>query len=395
MEISNCQNDLINRSSACFNISTNLTKSGRAARNGKYACGYCDEKCVYSAIELGFTIGVLANLLVIVRVIRDRKLRDPSFIGIAALAVADLLFLTLNLTVSFETVIISYTCTRPVIISRPFYIMNSMCWFAANSHVALLAVIRYVSIARPVSASVFLRPARVILLSCCVWALGMILLGTLAGLITLRIIIPGTSHEFIIVWWITVYLLPLVVTIILHLLKIVIVRRSFRVSSAKETNRKLVQRMSTIVVMVIVMATVLPLPRLIFNCLRVVGNSAFPSKEFKTHFRGISHMLFLINHFINPFMYALMSRKFRHSLKEAFFCVRFRTSTTENSDTVESPLSSERRQTSLEMATQNTQTGNVTQNTPIESVTQNAHLESVSQNSPLEIVTDNTRLGTV
>lgn len=352
MELPKCKNDFINESNGCLGNLTHLNTSERAQQSGtdsSYSCGYCNQKCIYSAIELGFIIGVLANLLVIIRVIRDRKLRDPTFIGIAALAFADLLFLSLNLTVSFETVIISYTCAKPVIVSRPFYILNSMCWFAANSHVALLAVIRYTSLARPMSVHVFLHPIRVIFLSCCVWALGMILLGTLAGLITLKIVIPGTSREFIIIWWITVYLLPLIVTTVLHFLKIVLVKRSLTVTSAKSGNRKLVQRMSTIVIMVIFMAAILPLPRLIFNCLRVVGDGVFPSKEFKAHFRGISHMLFLINNFINPFLYTMLSKKFRNSVKEAFSFIGRKVA--EDSDTTESPLTSERRQTSLEMST--------------------------------------------
>lgn len=348
-DISECNGVVRNNSNSCSTNETTFTNSRKNfGGNSSYSCGYCNEKCMYSAVELAFIIGVLANVLVIGRVIKDRKLRDPTFIGIAALAAADLFFLTLNLTVSFETVIVTYTCTRPKIVSRPFYIMNSMSWFAANSHVALLAVIRYISLAHPVAASVLLRPLRVVLLSVGVWILGMILLGTLAGLITLRIIIPGSSREFVIIWWITVYLLPLIVTTLLHILKICMIKRSIRVSSAKSTNRKLVQRMSTIVFMVIFMAAVLPLPRLVYNCLRVVGDSAFPSKQFKIHLQGISHLLFLINHFINPFMYAFLSKKFRQSLKIAFCCSS--TAVSGSSNTTES--SSIQHATALETVTQ-------------------------------------------
>lgn len=355
MELSACTDILKNNGSGCSDKHDGHIKNVRSfeGRRG-YSCGYCNEKCFYSAIEIGFIIGVLANLVVITRVIRDRKLRDPTFIGIAALAVADLLFLTLNLTVSFETVIITYTCAAPRIISRPFYIMNSMTWFAANSHVALLAVIRYLSLAHPFRATVFLRPVRVILLSVGVWVLGIILLGSLAVLITLGIIIPGTSGEFVVIWWITVYLMPLIVTVVLHVLKICLVKQSVRISSSKSANRKLVQRMSTVVIMVIVMAAVLPLPRLVYNCLRVVGNSAFPSKQFKLHLRGISHMVYLINHFVNPFMYAFLSKKFRNSLKEAYCCDII--NKVESCETTESQMSSTRRQTSLDNVTPTTST---------------------------------------
>ena len=303
-------------SSGNFSVNHSIPKPGY----GKLPCGYCGVTCLYNAVELGFIVGVIANVLVIVRVIKDKKLRDPTFIGIAALAVPDLLFLVLNLTLSFETVIISLTCQKPVIKSRPWYIMNSMIWFSANSHVAFLAVLRYLSILYPIKAAIYLTPTRVIIMSVCVWILGMILLGILAGLITLKIVLPGTSGEFIIIWWITVYLIPLTVTTLLHILKMCRVKKAVRKSATASTKRS-IRKMSKIVPLVIIMATVLPLPKLVYNTIRTFGNDGnhlFPSKTFKMHFRGISHLVYLINHCINPFIYGFLSKKFRKSLKEMF-----------------------------------------------------------------------------
>lgn len=293
---------------------------------GPLACGYCDATCIYNAVEICLFIGVIANALVIIRIVRDKKLRDPTFIGIAALAVPDMLYLILNLTLSFEIVIISFTCQPPRVISRPWYILNSMIWFSANSHVAFLAVLRYLTIAYPIKSSIYLRPKRVILLSVGVWILGIILMGTLAGLITLKIVLPGATGEFIIIWWITVYLIPLIVTTILHILKICRVKKVSK-DTATERTRRSYNRMAKIVPLVIIMATVLPLPKLIFNCIRATGNDGndvFPSQTFKIHFKGISQIVYLINHLINPFIYGFLSKKFRKGFKEMLFCFKFK-----------------------------------------------------------------------
>ncbi|KAL4216385.1 obsolete negative regulation of cAMP metabolic process [Mactra antiquata] len=282
-------------------------------------CGQCQGNCIYSAIEIGFLIGVIANLVVIGIILKDSRLRHPAFMGIAALAFADLIFLCVNLVLSFETVITTLWCIRPVVLSRPFYIIKSVTWFSANAHVALLAIIRYVSIAHPLRACSILLPLRVFFISCGVWILGLILLGSLSLLITHKIITPGISKEFVIVWWLMVYLLPLTVTVILHILKLCFVRTVLKQKRSPDTeNRKLVQRMSTIVVMVIIMATVLPLPRLAYHCLRVSG--ILTSVESKMHLKGISQLFYLLNHCVNPFIYGFLSITFRRSLKSICLC---------------------------------------------------------------------------
>lgn len=284
------------------------------------SCGYCDTICIYNVIEMAFVVGVVANSLVIARVIKDKRLRDPTFIGIAALAFADLLFLTLNLLLSFEIVVIALTCLTPKLLSRPWYIMNSMIWFSANSHVALLAILRYLTIAYPVECSVHLTARRVVMLSAGVWILGMLLLGTLAGMITAKLIKPGASRDFIIIWWLTVYLIPLIVTTILHILKMFRLKKKTKDSTSSVTRRSM-SRMSKIVPLVIIMATVLPLPKLIFNCMRTAGYDTFPSETFKQHLQGISQLVYLVNHFINPFIYGFLSKKFRNSLKDMLSCI--------------------------------------------------------------------------
>ncbi|XP_060594143.1 melanocyte-stimulating hormone receptor-like [Ruditapes philippinarum] len=321
------QDDVTVGNSSRGNLTQDDVTVGNSSRAGgnwrsygsyqKFSCGYCDTACIYSAIETLFIIGIVANMFVITRVIRDRNLHDPTFVAIAALAIADLLFLTLNLTTSFERVILSVTCSSPVIISSPYYILKSIFWFSANTHVALLAVLRYITLAYPLRANAYLTIKKVIISSIVVWIIGMIITGSLTALINAKIILAGRSQEFLLYLWLSVYFLPLVITCVLHILKICMVKGSISFTTTDAT-RKSIQRMSKIVVVVIVMAAVLPLPRLIHKCLKLAGRDVYPPSDFRTHFGEIADCLFLINNFINPFIYGFMSEKFRGSLKSMF-----------------------------------------------------------------------------
>lgn len=333
-------------------------RGGGGRRYGvKISCGYCDTNCIYKAIEILFIIGVMANIIVIMRIIRDRKLRDPTFVAIAALAVADLLFLSLNLTLSFESVILTITCGTPVVISTPYYLLKSIFWFGANAHVAFLAVLRYLSIAYPIRASVHLTNAKVIISSIVIWVIGVFVMGTLTGFIAAGMVLPGRSREFLVILWIFVYLLPLIVTCILHALKIFRVRSSTR-QSATEATRKSIQRMSRIVILVIVMATILPIPRLVSKCLNIAGRDAYPSASFKTHFVNIANIIFLMNHTVNPFIYGFMSVRFRQSVKDMFASCRPPKAAEDSAATSDTPLSVRKQNFSME-AVQSGKAGSV------------------------------------
>ncbi|KAL4217113.1 Somatostatin receptor type 5 [Mactra antiquata] len=344
----------------CVNNTSGSGASGGGRRGlsiyRKISCGYCDANCVYSAIETLFIIGVLANIIVITRVARDRKLRDPTFVAIATLAFADLLFILLNLGLSFETVILTVTCSKPVILSIPYYVLKSIFWFTANAHVAFLAVLRYLTIAYPIRTNAHLTNCKVIVSSVLVWIVGTVFTMTLTGLSSAGIIFPGKSRLFLLLLWIFVYLLPLIITCVLHAVKIFRVKRSTR-ESATESTRKSIQRMSRIVIIVIIMAAVLPVPRLIGKCLNLAGPDAYPSDTFKTHFVHIADIIFLINHTINPFIYGFMSVRFRQSVRDMFSWCKKPAQNEDSAGTSDTPLSVRKQNYSLE--TMQTRNGSV------------------------------------
>lgn len=325
----------------CHGRNFNATLAEAAGR-----CGFCNAKCAYNAIEMCFIIGILANVLVIIRVRRDKQLRDPTFVAIAMLAIADLLFLLLNLSISFETIFRVVLCLEWTRKGPVFLSLYSICWFSANSHVALLAILRYITIAYPLQSYQRMTNRKVIACSGLVWILGFLIMGTLSLLIHLEVFESKRSEEYVIYQWISVYLLPLLITTVLHCVKICILKKTTK-DSATAVTRKSIQRMSKIVVIVIVFAALLPVPELVANILKVSGRGAFPSREFRVHFSGIAQLLFLSNNFINPFLYCFLSKKFRNSLKTMFSCCHFQPEDV-SLDTLDTPLSSRRNQIALE-----------------------------------------------
>ena len=133
----------------------NVTNGGPSPRRPPMSqmlnCGYCDTICIYTCIRLIFVIGVLANALMIFRVIRDKKLRSPTFIALASLAVADSLYLLFQLVLSVEFIITKMTCgTKIQFIFKHLPGFLAMFWFSASFHVTLLAAMRYIVLVHPI-----------------------------------------------------------------------------------------------------------------------------------------------------------------------------------------------------------------------------------------------------
>ncbi|KAH3750785.1 somatostatin receptor type 4-like [Dreissena polymorpha] len=322
---------------------------GGSSYGPKIECGVCNTSCVYSAIECGFLVGIIANIIVIVSVCRDKKLRDSTFVAVACLAFADALFMAATISRSVDYLVMTAECsTISNVLNKPYYIIFSVAWFAANSHVALLSILRYVTITYPLRSHIILTKRRVIYMSVGVWICGVVVIGTLTILISYSVLLPGKSNEFVLILWFIVYLIPLVVTAVLHLLKIFILRKTTQ-ETATDATRKSIARMSKIVLIVILFATILPLPRMINKFVRASGggDKAYSSKDLGEHFTGISELLFILNNCINPFVYGFMSKRFRKSILNLFRC-RLKSSEKKSQVTMDTPLSIRKRNISMD-----------------------------------------------
>ena len=291
-------------------------------------CGYCDIRCTYYAIETCFTLGVIANAIVLLRVFQDKHLQNPTFVSIAACAFADLCFLVVNLSVSFDAVILTVTCDYPSkVYGNTHRIVKSIAWFSANGHVALLAILRYICLTFPLKANILLSTRRVVLLSGLVWLLGILVMGVLSVVIFFTDFTAGTSQEFQVVFWTTTYLMPLVTTVTLHVVKMYKVKKMTS-ETATENTKKLLQTMSRMVIIVVCLATVMPFPYIVDRVLRTIDPDIYKTREMSLHAKGVANALVLLNNSINPIMYAFVSEPFRMSLKRM---LRFDRDVTEDS----------------------------------------------------------------
>ena len=277
-------------------------------------CGECTESCVFMAIEMCLILGIIANIIVIIRVIKDRKLRSNTFVGIACLALADSVFLALNLTFTYELVIRTLMCTLPrQLKGTAFAYFKGVAWFGANGHVALMAIIRYIILVYPIKSQAFLTIKKVLFLSMGVWLLGFLVRGIFTLIVKLTGEKPRESVAIYLSLWIITYLLPLVVMTTLHIIKIQKVKKT-SYHSENALVRKSIARMSKMIIVIIICAAVLPLSLLVFGTLDAIEEIQYPSRNFKSIFRSIAHLLFLLNNCVNPFIYAFMSKPFRNSI---------------------------------------------------------------------------------
>ena len=238
-----------------------------------------------------------------------------SFVSIAACAAADMCFLIVELVLSFETVILTVTCDYPRRIRRDIFLpVAVVSWFTANGHMALLAVVRYVILVYPIKAKVYLSTRRVLLLSVLVWTIAFLSSFGIGLQSFLMDTSPRASYKFHLALWTTMYLTPGTITVMLHLVKIYKIRQTTTVTTNEQAQRR-VRVMSRMVLLVIFVGTVLLFPFVLDKFLQTFGKHIYGTPAPSPQVKYSSHLLVLVNHSINPVMYAFVSDAFRMSLK--------------------------------------------------------------------------------
>ena len=278
-------------------------------------CEVCDTQCIYSAVELIFIVGVLANALVLERVIRDKKLRKPTFVALAQLALFEGLFLLFNTAINVEDVLHSILCHRRAEEWHHVNAVLAVFWFCASFHVTLLAAMRYIMLAHPMRSLTLLTNKRIIIASVCLVIVSVLIFGT----ITLVVYLKGKTPAVEIITWFLTYCTPLLTTSVLHFVKISVVRRSLKFQKNASVNdvkrRNSSKRMIKIITIVIISGALLPLLRLVLRILEGVCDICIQNTAISDHLTGISMLLFLLNFSINPFIYSFQSDTFRDSLR--------------------------------------------------------------------------------
>ena len=284
-------------------------------------CYTCSQTCIFKSIELVYLVGVVANIIVVARVIFDKRLHKPTFVAVACLAISDAVFVTAELIVAFDIVITSLAIcplVRPQTIGGVFSLFDGIFWFAANGHLTLLAIVRFLLIVYPIKSLIHLTIKRVILSSVCIWVLGILIASSfyIHDKVNGRNDAKSPKRTFIL--WLVVYLVPFVATSVLHLVKLRLVRHASRDKGNSDVSG-IANRMTRIILLVIVTAFLFPMPKFIYDIF-IRFQYKFRTTRSKLLFHDICTLLFYLNNTTNPFVYALLSEPFRRSIGEMFKC---------------------------------------------------------------------------
>ncbi|XP_041372524.1 galanin receptor type 1-like [Gigantopelta aegis] len=284
-----------------------------------------------------FCIGIPGNLVIVLRVVMDRKLHSPTFIVISSLAVADFLFLGCRIPLEILHLLnVNWVYGR--FLCKMSYFLNQTASYSAAYHLVLMAVIRYYLLVHPFSAVVHLTTKRACLATLTIWVLTALLLLPVTvtsdieavecqGVVYTYCTINPKDHNsvniFVICYSIFSYALPLVIITVLHSIKARAVARAVRDLTDKKK-----RQMSTMVVLVIMLFGVLLLPVHVKNLV-----SQFVSIPLSTAIQAtdlLFRSLAYTNSCINPLVYAFLSAQFRKSLKRMCRCTRVNTSCRSN-----------------------------------------------------------------
>ncbi|KAH3826686.1 hypothetical protein DPMN_128596 [Dreissena polymorpha] len=280
-------------------------------------CYTCTGKCVYDAMKFIFVFGIIANCVVIWRTVVDKKLRSATFAAIASLAFSDAVFLILNMIGAGRAIYARMRCIQGTF-GEPgvFLTIVGIAWFAANMHISMIAVVRYILLLHPLEAKHILTKKRVLIASVVIWIVSIVLWTTFQILSANGFVSSGASGDATFVIWAVAYLLPVFITVFLHLRKWFVVQSGSKTLHVGQSLHKTSGRISKLMLVIIVLAVILPIPKLVFEQLAKYKVN-LPSHNFKIHSEGISMIFFLTNNSINPVLYAFISPQYRHSMLRA------------------------------------------------------------------------------
>lgn len=250
-------------------------------------------------------VGIIANGAVLATIFRTGRLHKPVFMGFAALALADFLYLIFNtffvhLHWFFPDNKGSETATNVLSV----IVVTSA--FSSASHVTFLSVQQYFMIAHPLSSLAKQTNRTVFIASLTVWIVCTI--PSSFYIYAVRISndpVLGRLVNFSVT--IIVTFLPIIIILICHFLKLKALRES--VMNNRQSTR---DRMSKVVSVVILTYLVTTLPINIHDTIKLAGKIELSTVYFIIY--RIAFILLHLNFTINPFIYFLFTPQCRRIL---------------------------------------------------------------------------------
>lgn len=291
-------------------MSSNITNST--------GTGSCDNTgCVIATVFISIIsiTGIIANIIVISVVNIEKKLRTQTFIAIACLSVADLLYLLWSYP---NYIIINYyrksfgeSEFRSIRITCAFFFVTA--GISSIIHLMYLMLLRYVMIVYPLRSHTLITNKRIIYGSIAGWgfsvALG--LFYTFTAIVN-RANDPILAHRSNIAITLILSITPVTLIIVVHLLKARALKKSL-----VECTDEAVTRMSKMITFVIIAFLVTTLPINIKDILEISFN--FKNEQWFVTYSVVCNILLLLNYTINPFIYFFHSSVCRNILMRMRF----------------------------------------------------------------------------
>lgn len=250
-------------------------------------------------------VGIIANGAVLVIIFRTRRLHKPVFMGFAALALADFLYLI------FNTFLVHLHWFFPdnkgsETAANVLSVIAVTSAFSSASHVTFLSVQQYFMIAHPLSSLAKQTNRTVFIASLTVWIVCTI--PSSFYIYAVRISndpVLGRLVNFSVT--IIVTFLPIIIILICHFLKLKALRES--VMNNRQSTR---DRMSKVVSVVILTYLLTTLPINIHDTIKLAGKIELSTVYFIIY--RIAFILLHLNFTINPFIYFLFTPQCRRIL---------------------------------------------------------------------------------
>lgn len=250
-------------------------------------------------------VGIIANGAVLATIFRTRRLHKPVFMGFAALALADFLYLIFNtFFVHLHWFFPDNKGSETAANVLSVIVVTSA--FSSASHVTFLSVQQYFMIAHPLSSLAKQTNRTVFIASLAVWIVCTI--PSSFYIYAVRISndpVLGRLVNFSVT--IIVTFLPIIIILICHFLKLKTLRES--VMNNRQSTR---DRMSKVVSVVILTYLVTTLPINIHDTIKLAGKIELSTAYFIIY--RIAFILLHLNFTINPFIYFLFTPQCRRIL---------------------------------------------------------------------------------
>lgn len=250
-------------------------------------------------------VGIIANGAVLATIFRTRRLHKPVFMGFAALALADFLYLIFNtFFVHLHWFFPDNKGSETAANVLSVIVVTSA--FSSASHVTFLSVQQYFMIAHPLSSLAKQTNRTVFIASLTVWIVCTI--PSSFYIYAVRISndpVLGRLVNFSVT--IIVTFLPIIIILICHFLKLKALRES--VMNNRQSTR---DRMSKVVSVVILTYLLTTLPINIHDTIKLAGKIELSTVYFIIY--RIAFILLHLNFTINPFIYFLFTPQCRRIL---------------------------------------------------------------------------------